>query len=230
MAYIESAYLGDERSSQNVTESVLKKVQGGKINTVADSSLLPMFEVGAKVVLSNEDEANINSEAEKQCGSANDSQCLDSTKAKLRQSRLEEKEREKQSSAYLVKGRRLVVNYVDDKGQRRTVVVPEGQELSLEGIREIKEPVKPGQPPEFKPSWSLPTFTGTTLEILKIVTIILGVFFYVFSILATYRTFIEAGFKWIGYTATAVSVFFPYSGYVIMLLFFAVKEYMSIKE
>lgn len=230
MAYIKSAYLGDERSSQNVTDSLASKIEGGKLKTVANSSLLPMFEVGGKIALSDSDEEDIKAEAEKQCGAGNDTQCLDSTQAKLRRSKLEDKEREKQSSAYLVKGRRLTVTYVDENGQEKTMIVPEGQEVSLEGLRQLEKPVAEGQPPSFKPTWSFPTLTGTALEAIKITGIILGVFLYVFSVIATYRTLIQAGFTWIGYAGTAAAAFFPYSGYVIMLVFFAGKEYMSIKS
>lgn len=233
MAYIKSAYLGDERSSQNVTESLSKKIEGGKLNAVANSSLIPMFETDAKIVLSDGDEEEIKAEADKQCGAGNDTQCLDATQAKLRRSKLEDKEREKQSSAYLVKGRRLTVTYVDKNGQERTIIVPEGQEIALDGLREVadpKKPIAPGQKPVLKPTWEFPTLTGTALEVVKITAIILGVFFYVFSVIATYRTLIQAGFTWVGYAGTAAAVFFPYSGYLIMLVFFAGKEYMSIKS
>jgi hypothetical protein len=228
MAYIQSAFLGDERSAQDVTKSLNNKISGGKIETVANSSLIPMFEVGGKTTLTSDEEAEIQQEAEKQCGNANDANCLNAMESRLRQSKLEDKQREQQSSAFLVKGRRLTVNYVDDKGQRRTAIVPEGQEFKLDNVKELKDPKSPF--PEFKPESYLPTLSGTTLEFLKVTGIILGVFFYAFSIIATYRTFIQAGFTWIGYAATAAAVFLPYSGYVIMLIFFAVKEYIRIKS
>ena len=233
MAYIKSAYLGDERSSQNVTESLSKRIEGGKLNTLANSSLIPMFEIDAKIVLSNADEEEIKAEAEKQCGAGNDTQCLNATEAKLRRSKLQDKEREKQSSAYLVKGRRLTVTYVDKDGNEKTMIVPEGQEIKLDGLRQVADPKKalpPGEKPKLKPTWEFPTLTGTALEVVKITAIILGVFLYVFSVIATYRTLIQAGFTWIGYAGTAAAVFFPYSGYAIMLVFFAGKEYMAIKS
>jgi hypothetical protein len=227
MAYIQSAYLGDERAAQDVTKSINDKIEGGKIDVVANSSLIPMFEFGGEVKLSSSEESDVKQEAEKQCGSANDANCIAVTEAKLRQSKLEEKHREQQSSAFLVKGRRLTVNYVDDKGQRKTIVVPEGQEFKLEGLKQVKD--TKSIIPEFEVESLLPSFSGTVLEGVKVTAIILGVFFYAFSIIATYKTFIQAGFTRIGYAATAAAVFIPYSGYVIMLLFFAVKEYMSIK-
>lgn len=228
MAYIQSAFLGDERAAQDVTKSLNDKISGGKIETVADSSLIPMFEVGGKTSLSSDEEAEIKQEAEKQCGSANDSNCLNAMESKLRQSKLEEKQQQQQSSAFLVKGRRLTVNFVDEKGQRRTVVVPEGQEFKLENLKQVKDPKSPI--PQFQAESYLPSFSGTVLEVIKVTTIILGVFFYAFSIIATYKTFVQAGFTWIGYAATAAAVFIPYSGYVIMLIFFAGKEYIRIKS
>lgn len=232
MAYIKSASLGDERAMQDVTKSLNDKIDGGKIQVVADSSLIPMFEVGGKVSLSSDEEAEIKQEAERQCGSANDSNCMDVTESKLRQSKMEEKKQQQQSSAFLVKGRRLTVTYVDESGKEKTVIVPEGQEFKLENLskRDKKSIDNPIAKPQFESDWKLPTFTGTTLEILKVTGIILGVFFYAFSIIATYKTFIQAGFTWIGYVATASAVFIPYSGYVIMLIFFAVKEYIRIKS
>lgn len=232
MAYIKSASLGDERSTQDVTKSLNDKIQGGKIQVVANSSLIPMFEVGAKVSLSPDEEAEIKQQAEKQCGSANDSNCIDAMDSKLRQSKMEEKKQQQQSSAFLVKGRRLTVTYVDEKGQERTVIVPEGQEFKLDKLekRDKQSMQNPFAMPKFERGSYLPSISGTALEFLKVIGIILGVFFYAFSIIATYKTFIQSGFTWIGYAATAAAVFFPYSGYVIMLIFFAVKEYIRIKS
>lgn len=230
MAYIQSAYLGDERSSQNITSSLNDRVSGNKIDVIVNSGLVPMFEVSDKVTLSADDEDQITQEAEKQCGSANDNQCIAATRARLQRSKLEEKELERQSSAYLIKGRRLTVNFVDSTGRRRTTIVPEGQQFKMENLKSLKEPVSVGQRPKFESESIMPSFGGTVLEFMKITTIILSVFLYAFSIIATYKTFIQAGYKWPGYAATAASVMFPYSGYAIMLVFFAVKEYIALKS
>ena len=230
MAYIQSAYLGDEKSSQNITKVLNERISDNKIDVTVNSGLMPMFEVTDKVELSQNDEDEIAQEAEKQCGSANDNECITATKARLRRSKLEEKELQQQSSAYLIKGRRLTVNYIDEKGKKRTAIVPEGQQFKLENLKPLKQPVAPGQKPQFETPSLVPSFGSTVLEFTKIGTIIVSVFLYAFSVVATYKTFIQSGYKWGGYAATAASVFFPYSGYVIMLVFFAVKEYIALKN
>lgn len=230
MAYIQSAYLGDERSSQNITKSLNDSIADNKIDVTVNSGLIPMFESSDTITLTEEDEALLTQEAEKQCGSANDDQCIAATKARLQRSKLEEKELEKQSSAYLIKGRRLTVTFVDEAGKQRTAIVPEGQQFTMENLKPLKEPVAPGKSPKFEPESFLPTFSGTALEFIKILAIIVSVFLYAFSVVATYKTFMQAGYKWIGYGATAASVMFPYSGYAIMLVFFAVKEYIALKS
>lgn len=218
-------------SSLNVTKTLNEKIAGTKIDVVANSSLLPMFTTGEKVELTDDDQKDISDEAEKQCGNANDVGCMNATKARLSQSKLADKEREQQSSAYLVKGRRLTVEYVDKNGKTQTAIVPEGQSFKLDGIRQTTgAPVPPGAKPELvMPSFKLPSIGGTAWEVIKIATTIIATFLYAFSIIATYRTFMQAGYTTYGYVATGVAVFIPYSGYAIMLVFFAVMAYFNSK-
>jgi hypothetical protein len=232
--YIESATLGDELNAQDVTTSLNSKIKNDKIDVLANSSLIPMFESGKKVILSPTDETEVKDSAIKQCGNANDMSCIDAASAKLKQSKLEELMRKEQSSAFLVKGRRLTVNYIDEKGQRRTAIVPEGQSLKLDGLNTPEDPTKPIQP-GVKPKlaadkFKLPTLGGTVLEALKVAGMILGAFLYAFSVIATYKTFVQSGYGWIGYGATTAAVMIPYSGFFIMIVFFTIKEYMILKS
>jgi hypothetical protein len=136
MVYIKSAYFGDERSSKNVTETVKDKIADGKINVLADSSLLPMFEVGGEIALTQQEEEDARDEATQQCGgNANDTDCIDAKVQDIQRSKLEDKENQAQSRSNIVKGRRLTVNVIDDNGKTRTLLVPDGQYFKLEGLK-----------------------------------------------------------------------------------------------
>lgn len=133
MARIDSAYFGDDTSMRNITESLRKKVVARKLDVTANSELIPTFEKAPETVLETEDEKKIREEAVRTCGEA-DQQCLEATKARLRQEKLQEKERNNMSSANIVKGRRLTVNVVDKDGKRRTLIVPDGQKITLDDV------------------------------------------------------------------------------------------------
>lgn len=133
MARIDSAYFGDDTAMRNITETLRKKVVSRKLDVTANSELVPVFEKASETVLETEDEKKIREEAVRTCGEA-DQQCLESTKAKLRQEKLMEKERTNMSSANIVKGRRLTLNIVDKDGKRRTLVVPDGQKVTVDDV------------------------------------------------------------------------------------------------
>lgn len=130
---IDSAYFGDDISFRNITESLRKKISGGKLDVTANDKLLPTFEAAPETTLSTTDEKDVQEAAVKNCGES-DQKCLEVTKAKLRQEKLYEKERTNMSSANVVKGRRLTVIVVDPNGRRRTLVVPDGQQLTLDNV------------------------------------------------------------------------------------------------
>jgi hypothetical protein len=225
MAYVKSATFGDEISNRDITKSFQKRFKeiGETGHIPVDSSLIPMFETTEKVSLTGPEREDIKDTAEKQCGSSNDMRCIDSTIAKLENSALEEKRRLGQSSASAIKGRRLTVKIGEEDGTERTYVVPDGQEFKL---KELGEGVKI-KASEDDPGYEFPTLGDTAMQALKIVGTIIATFGYVFSVVATYRTLIQAGYKYLGYAATAAAVFFPYSGFFIMLAFFAVTTYMK---
>lgn len=133
MAYIDSAYFGDDTATRNITESLRKKVSGRKLDVTANSELIPAFEAAPETKLETEDEKKIREDAVRTCGEANQ-QCIESTKTRLRQEKLQEKERINMSTANTVKGRRLTVNIVDKDGKRKTLIVPDGQTLTLDDV------------------------------------------------------------------------------------------------
>lgn len=133
MAQIDSAYFGDDSATRNITDSLRKKVVARKLDITANSELIPTFEKAPETVLEDEDEKKIREEAVRNCGEANQ-QCIESTKSRLRQEALQEKERVNTSSANTVKGRRLTVNVLNKDGSRRTLIVPDGQQLTLDDV------------------------------------------------------------------------------------------------
>lgn len=215
MAQILEARLGDERSFQNITRSLQERLQrDGKIDAVVDSSILPMFEINPTIELTPQEDEEINRKAQEQCDGGADTNCMNFTINNLRQSKLREKEQQQRSDAYLVKGRRLYVKVRDGSGIRE-FVIPEGQRVQLGG----------GNGPRITPLPGQSTLNiSASNEIVKTLLIILSTFAYVYSVIATYRTFIQAGFVYLGYAATAASVLMPFSGFIIMLVFFALRE------
>lgn len=223
MAKITSAYLGDEVSSQNITQSLQDQIKDGKINVLVDSKLIPIVKRPEKIEVTKEEKEEARNQAEKQCGNANDNNCIEATKARIQQSKLEQKQNELNSSANLVKGRRLTVNYVDAQGKKQIAVVPEGQYFKL---GEDGKPLKT-QTPQFE----MPGLGGSMLELIKILTIIAMTFLFAASVALTYKTTMLSGYsRYIAYALTAAAVFIPYSGFFISLLVAAISAYMESKK
>lgn len=213
-----SATYGDETSNRDITDSVVGRVSNKKLALDVNSGLIPIVTQSAKTSLTGVEQAAIKLEAEKQCGNANDTGCMENTIQRLGQAKLEDKRLATNDPSNLVKGRRLTIKYVDAQGKEQTSIVPEGQKLELDNVAG-----KPSKPMEFK----LPSSASVGWEVLKNGTIIATTFFYVFSIVATWKVFRQAGYVYVAYAATAASVFIPYSGYFIMLVFFAVMAYQQ---
>lgn len=220
---IVSAYYGDERSQTNVLPSLKNKVQSdGSLAVPVDSSLLPLIQVGGEISLSDDEVSEAKEKAINACGNANDTSCIEMKSQEFQRTRLREKENEAQSSANVVKGPRLTATLRDDRtGEEKTVQVPAGQELK------IGKPA-PSQAPITVDTSVLANFKWSSVfaKIGVSLGVILATFIYAFSILTTYKAFIQAGYTYGGYAATAVAVLIPYSGYVIPFIFFAVREWL----
>lgn len=213
MVVIKNASFGDEKSSVDVTKSVLSKESGGKVEVLANSSLVSMFDTA--VELDDFDEEDIRAEAEEQCGNANDTGCMNATMNKLRQTRMEEKKTEVNTNLGVLKGKRLTVEVEDDEGKTKQIITPAEQMFTLEGLEQKKSNFKM---PEV-------TVSSTITSVLKWLATSLALFIYVFSIVSTYRTFIDKEYPlYVAYAALALAVVVPYSGLVLMLVVSLGKE------
>ena len=219
---IVSARFGDERSDTDVTESLNKKIKGGNINAPVDSGLIPIVQVGGRATLTSADQQEVQEKAEKACG-GNDTGCIEMKKQEFARQALEKKKDQMASTANVVKGRKLTVTMMVD-GKQKIFVVPEGQEFKLTEKELGKRKLVDKQGGSGK-SWF--TLGDATAQALKVVTIIVMTFGYVFTVVATYRVFAKAGYEYLTYIATAVAAFIPYSGIWITLGFFGVKELVA---
>jgi hypothetical protein len=212
MTTITNVTIGDERSSKDITSSfVTDHVQHGKVDVVASSSLVPVFDSSPTITLTDQEIQEIHDKAIEACGGASDNRCIESNIQSMQQERLKDKRFEAQSSVNQIKGRRLTVRYTDPKGEH-VMVVPDGQRFQLDGL-----PVK-------ESSFTLPTLSGTTLSVLSILGTIVATFLLVFSIAATYKTLASDYSRVIAIAGTTVATLFPYSGYFIMFGYFLIRE------
>jgi len=219
---IVGASFGDERSSTDVTSTLAEMIKSkGSIDVPVNSGLVPVFGKGATVELTPAEQKEAKEKAVNVCGNSNDDVCIQLKTQEFEQSRLQEKMRENQSIGNLIKGRRLVVNYVDENGKRRFVEVPEGQTFKLGSS-------KSATPFDVDVS-KLSSISGASIvvSIFKYLGIAVGVFVYAFSILITWRSFALAGYTTLKYVATAGSVLMPYSGFFITLVFFGLEEFVK---
>ena len=220
MAYIESAFYGDEKSQRNATKVLGDKVLGTTIDVDVNEKLIPPFEVADKVEITSLEEKKIREQAATACGGV-DQDCIRKTESTLRQQALAEKQKQANSSATAIKGRRLTVNIIDEDGKRRRVIIPDGQKFKLDNIT-VNDPKKgPLQMPSSQ-------YFQNQFKLLG--SLIFSTLVYVFSVAATYTLFMQNA-SVIAIPATAVAVFIPYSGYVLIFLYFmfnsAVKTYIG---
>jgi hypothetical protein len=193
------------------------------VDVVSNSALIPMFETTPISKLTDQEDEKIHDTAIEACGgNANDNRCIESNVQILRQAKLAEKQKEAQSTVNQVKGRRMTVSYQDEQGETHTVVVPDGQKFTLNGIKQDPKVAPVGATlPDIS---ILPSSSAVMLQIGGIVGTIVMTFLYVFSIAATYKTLATDYSRPLAIGGTTVAVFFPYSGYFIMLGYFVIRE------
>jgi hypothetical protein len=222
MAFIESAFYGDEKSQRNATKVLGDKVLGTTLDLDVNEQLIPPFEVAEKVEITSLEEKRIREQAAARCGGV-DQDCIRKTEATLRANALAAKQQQANSSATAIKGRRLTVNIIDENGQRRRIVVPDGQKFKLDNVS-VNDPKKgPLQVPSME-------YIQNQFKLLG--SLVLSTTIYVFSVAATYVLFMQTDFNLLlAVPATAIAVFIPYSGYALIFLFFmfnsAVKTYVG---
>jgi hypothetical protein len=220
---IVSAYYGDERSRTNVLSSLKGKLKpDGSLETSVDSSLLPMIQVGGDISLSDDEVTEAKEKATTACGTANDVACIELKSQEFQRQRLQEKENEAQSTANIIKGRRLTATIRDTKtGKESTVEIPDGQKFTVGKSAPAEAPLTID--PSFLSNFSVSTVVG---KIMTSLSVIAATFVYAFSVIITYKSFIQAGYTYLGYAATAAAVLIPYSGFVSTLIFFAIREWL----
>lgn len=219
---LESAYYGDERAFANITQSLASKIIGGVLDVTADAQLKPAFEAAPETKLDSRDQKRIREEAVAACGGEADQACLERTRIKLSEERLREKENENLSKS-VIKGDRLTVNVIDN-GKRRKIVAPAGQKLRLENLLGSKT----------APTGELISQSELQKYTLTLVSIIVSTFFWVFSVVAVYTIFMRQYettgkdyFRIVAYVAAGFSLLVPGSGYVIILLAFAIPAFVT---
>lgn len=209
MAYIQSAFYGDEKSNKKVTDILRDKVVGTTIDLTVNDQLIPAFEVAEKVTLDDKEDKKIKDDAAKACGGA-DKACIDRTVERMRQDALAAKQGEVDAAA--IKGKRLTINYINESGQPVRKVIPEGQKFKMDNIM-IDDPQKGALkvPP--------PSYFKSQVSIIG--TFAIYAVFYVFSVAATYVLFrrTEPG-AMLAVPATIIAVFVPFSGYFMILFYF----------
>jgi len=215
---INSAMWGDEQSSTDVTKSIQAKASGGYLDTVANNSLVPyvdIFGTNTSVTLSDSDKADIALQAAKVCGSASDEKCMMYQSNQLETAMLQKKIAEQQSSANVIKGRRLTVTYTDrTTGVQRTIAVPDGQPVQLGKAPVIALP-------------TMPTVSGTLMSGLSIFGYVIGIALYVFSIAIAWRVMMLGGHNRTAYALTLLAILIPYSGLVTTPIAVAVFNQMG---
>ncbi len=219
---LESAYYGDERAFANITKSLADKIVAGVLDVTADAQLKPAFEAAPETRLDSRDEKRIREESVAACGGEADQACLERTKVKLSEERLREKENENLSKS-VIKGDRLTVNLIDN-GRRRKIVTPAGQKLRLENLLGTSKSTTP----------ELPTPSDIQKYTLEIVAVVVSTFFWVFSVVAVYTIFMRQYentgkdyYRLVAYAASAFALLVPGSGFVIILLAFAIPAFVT---
>jgi hypothetical protein len=223
--YLESAYYGDEKSFANITKGLATKIIGGVLDVTSNSDLKPVFEAAPVTKLDPKDERELRQQAVNACGGEADQSCLERTQLKLSQERLREKENESLVKG-VIKGDRLTVNIVDN-GRRRTLIAPAGQKLRLENIIGDK-------PSDKNAILALPSSNDIQDRAISLLTVLVGTFFWVFGIVASYTIFMRQyeatgkdSFRMIAYVSAGLSVLFPGLGYVIILGYFGFNAFIA---
>lgn len=207
MVVVKSATYGDEYSSTDVLSPLQTKLSKGG-DVVVNSSLVPIVsKVLGPTTLTDAEKEDAKAQAVQACGGSSDQTCIEHKTQEFARKRLQEKEKEAETPASIVKGNRLTLKYVGSDGRERTAVIPEGQRVDL-------------NPPAAKPfdtdkpgfSWS--SVFGTAVTSVLAMT---GTFLYVGSVFLTWKYFPRYGMRTLTWIMTAIAVLVPYSGFVLTL-------------
>jgi len=225
---IKQATWGDEKSATDITKSLQKMVKDGSyLDVTAGSGLVPSVSLNPNVAnLTDDDMKDIKDQAIKNCqGNANDTACINQQQATLEATALQTKIAQQNSSANIISGRRLTVDFVDQNGNEQAVMIPDGQQFTAgtKGALPKGAVVKPKPVEDSKPST---TFTFLTTGVGYVVGILMTIL-WAFSIVVTYRVLILSNHVMAAYVLTALAIFIPYSGLVTTPIAMAVYYYLE---
>jgi len=123
MGTIKQAVYGDEETSTDITDSLVKEFRKNKyLDLTVGPKLLETKEKGVTTKLSQAENEEIRKQALESCGNGLDDACMKSRQESLRASKLEEKAREEASETIV--GERLTVTVIDPKGKEKKLVIP----------------------------------------------------------------------------------------------------------
>ena len=220
MATIEAAFYGDEKSTRNVTTVLRGRVVGDKLSVAkVDDSLIPAFTVTPRGELSQQEVTTIQDKAKSACGGA-DQDCLKLRTSEFTQETLRAKANDEvtKGAAEVIKGKRLLVRVRDSKGKVSTKIVPENGKLDLDGLSPLTTD---------KPADIFPKFDVLTKQFIEFSMTMLGMFFWVFSVVATYTLFGQMGWKYTGRVLTLVAILVPNSGWFIIFGYFIFSSFIK---
>lgn len=227
MVVITRATFGDEFSSTDVLKSIRDRFKDGSIDLYVDSSIIPFVDKvsGVQTVqLSNEEKADIKEAVAEMCG-PNDQVCMQVKTQEQVAQKLKEKEVAKASSTTeVIKGRRLTVEYTLPSGEKRTAVVPEGQQFQLGDLGK-KYPDRLG-PIDTKPSLGEQLY-GSLSGTFKTA---IFTFLYASSIIITWMTYIKYGSKLLAGGMVAIAALIPLSGFGLSFFGALAAEYFRVER
>ena len=222
MVKVVKAYYGDEKGLRDVTTSILKKVTGRVLDLTADESLIPAFEAVTKSSLDPQDQKKIRDESIRACGGEADQACIERQRGILTDQRLLEKQNDP-SVMPTIKGPKLMLEVQDNEGNSKKYYAGKGQKFRLEDVSSSAAN-----------SMEMPTTQDIADKVWILIGAIFAMFFYVFGVAATYSIFMrqyeQTGVdKWrmIAYVTTGLAALIPYSGYMIILLYFGFRSFVD---
>jgi hypothetical protein len=227
-AQLIEADFGDENGRRTITKHILSKLVGSKEINV-DSSLLPLIQTEGEISLDSTEVRQAKEKATDACGgNANDTACIEKQQQQIQQQMLEEKKNTSNSTANIIKGRRLRLVVLED-GKQKVYQIPDGQIFNPEkmGLAFSDEIAGPGQKKaKAPPLFTLPSLADIIAAFFFYGGSFLLVFLYVISVLTTWQSFRKANYDIkIAAIPTAVSIVVPYSGFFITLGFFLITRY-----
>lgn len=211
---------GDKR--RDVTDILKKKIKNGNLTVpVNEGEFTSIFSSSETYSLSDEEKAEINKQAEEECKGANDMTCIQATKSRLMDSKLQEK----QKLAKLPENYLYIIQRGTRPGEQPIVsVIPEKGTLQMRnGKVQTKDVEQVSSGP------SLLSMAGKLLTgFIATFGTFIGVATFAFSIFLVWNSTEKYGYSTlIKYVLVAVSVFLPYSGYFLSLGMWILRGYKS---